>query len=332
MNPRTFFKRTGFGSWGPESYEYAVRVSTDPAFSSYWTLIQDERVTGVGGPRVDYAYRPADTTRFPFLRPDATYYIRVYLYDRTVNLGTAASQPNSITADDFQIGTALCPLPKVTVSKISTGGVGSFAFTGDNGFDAQTIVTTVPGTAVSAPTQTLDAAGVATNIVETAPAGFTLTQIECTGLPSGTPIYTINGANGGSVQLPASAMTALADIRCTFTNSLLVDLSITNTNTYSPAQPTDLPADTVTSGGDSKYTLVVTNHSAVAVTGAIVREEATTRQGLTCPPTATVSCMGSAASACPSASTTLGVLENGYTLGTLPAGGTATLTFSCTVN
>lgn len=328
LNPRTFVKRTGFGSWFNESFAYAVRISTSPAFTTYWTVIQGQRVTGVNG----YAYRPANTSRAPFLQPATTYYIRAYLYDRTINIDTTGAQANSIAADDFQIGTAVCPLPRVTVSKVSTGGIGTFNFSGDNGFVAQAITTTAPGLAVAAAPQTLGSVNTATTITEAAPAGFTLASINCTGLPSGTPTYTVNGANGGSVLLPAAAMTSRADIHCTFTNSLLVDLSITKTNTYSPAQPLDLPADMVSSGGASQYTLVVTNHSAVAVTGAIVQEQPATRQGLTCPPTATVSCAGSAASACPSAATTLSMLENGYALGTLPAGGTATLTFTCTVN
>ncbi|NUO75611.1 MAG: hypothetical protein HOQ32_06315 [Lysobacter sp.] len=193
LSPRTFFKRTGFGAWDSERYQYAVRVSTDPGFATYWTVIQDQTVAGAG---VDtYNYRAADTTRFPLLRPSTTYYVRAYLYNRTINTGAV---PNSIAADDFQLGTGLCPLPVVTVTKISSGGVGSFDFTGTNGFANQAIVTTSAGTGVTGAARVLSATNTATTIAETAPTGFALTDIACSGLPAGTPTYTVNGAQGAA--------------------------------------------------------------------------------------------------------------------------------------
>ena len=159
-------------------------------------------------------------------------------------------------------------------------------------------------------------------------------QLGCTnagtttpGLPSGS------GTDGGTSQdWPEFTPAAGADLACTITNTLLpADLSITKTNTPA-AGPADQAADTVVSGSQTTYTLVVTNHGSGSVTGAVVTDPASSRSGIACPPANAVTCSGSATGVCPTATTTIGALESGFTLGTLPANGTATLTFSCTVN
>lgn len=113
--------------------------------------------------------------------------------------------------------------PTVTVTKVSNGGVGTFAFSGTNGFAAQNITTVTPGTGVAGATQTLTAASTATTITEAAPpAGFALTAIACTGLGTGgTATNTINGTAGGSVALSAAATATGSAINCTFTNTRL---------------------------------------------------------------------------------------------------------------
>jgi uncharacterized repeat protein (TIGR01451 family) len=235
---------------------------------------------------------------------------------------------NTVTIDDFQFGTAICPLPTVTVTKVSNGGTGTFSFTGSNGFAAQSITTVTPGTGVDGATQVMTAANTATTITEAAPTGFALATINCTGLPSGTPTYTVNGVNGGNVVLPAAAMTPTANITCTFTNGLLANLSITKTNTPTVGA-LDQANDTVDSGQATTYTLVVTNHGTTAVTGAVVRDAP--GAGITCPPGNAVTISGDGV---PAGSFTVADLTgaNGIVLGTLAAGQTTTLSFTCQVN
>ncbi len=322
-DPRLFFKRTGFGAYSPEAYQYAVRVSTDPTFATYWTIVQNVAVTSASG----YSYNAANTTRFPLLRPNTTYYLRAYVYNRTAT-GTGAPA-NTITADDFQFGTAICPRPTVTVTKVSNAGTGTFNFTGSNGFAAQSIATVTPGIGVAGATQVLAANNTATTITEAAPTGFALASISCTGLPSGTPTYTVNGVNGGNVVLPAAAMTATANIACTFTNNTVSNLTITKSNTYTAAQPSDLPGDTLAGGANTTYTLVVTNAGPGAVTGAVVRDAP--GAGITCPVGNPVTITGDGV---PAGSFNIGHLTSaaGITLGALNAGQSTTLSFSCTVN
>ncbi|MET3377577.1 hypothetical protein ABIC89_006658, partial [Variovorax boronicumulans] len=121
--------------------------------------------------------------------------------------------------------------PTVTVTKRSLGGIGTFAFTGTNGFSSQNIITATPGTGVAGATQPLTAPGIATTITESAPpAGFSLTAISCTGLGSGgTATPTINGASGGDVVLNAAATAAGSDIACTFTNTKTATVQLRKT-------------------------------------------------------------------------------------------------------
>jgi uncharacterized repeat protein (TIGR01451 family) len=108
------------------------------------------------------------------------------------------------------------PLPTVTIRKTSLNGVGSFDFTGSNGLTAQSITTTVAGTAASAPTQTLTAASTATTITEgVPPAGYTLTAASCTGLPTGGTAT----LSGRTLTLNAAATAPGANLVCTFTNT-----------------------------------------------------------------------------------------------------------------
>lgn len=149
--------------------------------------------------------------------------------------------------------------PTVTVTKVSNGGVGTFAFSGNNGFAAQNITTAIPGTGVAGATQTLTAASTATRITESAPpAGFVLSAISCTGLGAGgTATPTINGSGGGFVDLSALATAPGSNIACTFTNTALgsvtivkdavpnsaQDFGFTSTNPSIPAFSLDDDAD-----------------------------------------------------------------------------------------
>ena len=138
-------------------------------------------------------------------------------------VGRALAFGSTVTTDNNTITVPTCAayvapgLPTITVTKRSVGGVGTFNFTGDNGFAAQAIPTVTSGVGVAGATQTLTASGVATTITEAAPpAGFTLASISCTGLGAGGTATADIGAR--SVALDAAATAAGAAIACTFTN------------------------------------------------------------------------------------------------------------------
>ncbi|MEH6420382.1 beta strand repeat-containing protein [Pseudomonas sp. CGJS7] len=116
-------------------------------------------------------------------------------------------------------------------------------------------------------------------------------------------------------------------IVCTFTNTRQsTNLSIAKTNTPT-AGPHDQIGDSVTRGVDTTYHLRVTNHGSSAVTGAVVRD--TPVSGLDCAVANPVTCTGGAG--CPSGAVTVGELNSGVALGTLTAGESVTLSFSCQV-
>nr|HNH43462.1 hypothetical protein [Agitococcus sp.] len=116
-----------------------------------------------------------------------------------------------------------CALPKLTLSKVSQGGVGAFAFTGNNGFSNETITTTVAGTGVAGTTQTLSAVSTPTTINETIPSGYTVTDISCTGLGSGNATPNLST---GSVTISNTALVYGANIACTYTNTKLPTITI----------------------------------------------------------------------------------------------------------
>lgn len=249
-------------------------------------------------------------------------------FSATDNFSDINPVDNSATASF----TVACP--QVIVRKVSqAGATGTFGFSGDNGIQNHTVTTATAGTGVDGATQTLTAAGAATTITEAAPAaGIVLAGISCSGMGAGgiaTP--TLAGNAGGSVLLDAAATNTAGPITCTFTNRRVqADLSVTKSNTYTPAQPSDLANDAVARGAATTYTLVVTNAGPDAVTGTVVKDAPGT--GLTCPAGNTVAIDYSGATA--DTSSTIGALTgaSGIVLGALAANETATLTFTCTVN
>ena len=129
--------------------------------------------------------------------------------------GTVTTNAATITVP---AACAAATVPTVILTKVSNGGVGSFNFTGTNGFAAQTITTTASGSGVSGLTQALAAAGVVTTLTEgVPPPGFALASIACSGLGAGgtatanIPLRTVT--------LDAAATAAGAAISCTFTNT-----------------------------------------------------------------------------------------------------------------
>jgi uncharacterized repeat protein (TIGR01451 family) len=133
--------------------------------------------------------------------------------------------------------------PRITLTKVSHGGVGTFDFSGDNGYTDTAVTTAVAGTPVAGTTRMLAAAGIATRLTEAATPGYRLTAITCTGLGAGgtaTPTLPAAGvAGGGSVLLSASAVRSDSNIACTFTNERLPILRVRKALPLGRAQPGD---------------------------------------------------------------------------------------------
>lgn len=208
---------------------------------------------------------------------------------------------------------------RVTVRKVSVNGTDSFSFSGTNGVANQTLVTATPGTPVAGVPQLLSAAGIATTITEGAPpANYRLTDIVCTGLPSGGTATTDLAAR--QVVLDAAATAAGADVVCTFTNTLLrTDVRVSKSTIQTPSQ----------SGATVTYTITVDNDGPVAADGTVLTDMP--GSGLDCvAPSPTFACTATGGAACPAATvpvTTL--LGTGMVIPTLPAGGQVTATLLC---
>ena len=194
-----------------------------------------------------------------------------FTFNQTVNaaapsgatISNTANVTDALTGDtnDSSSASATVPATKITVTKISNGGVGTFNFTGTNGFGSDAITTVTSGVGVTGIAKTLTTASTATMVSETIPFGYDVSAISCSGLGSGG-IATPNLA-GGSVALDAAATAAGSAIACTFTNTKLTPLLA-----VSKAAPT--PGLTV--GSNSTYILTVTNNGTAPATTAQVKD------------------------------------------------------------
>jgi uncharacterized repeat protein (TIGR01451 family) len=138
-----------------------------------------------------------------------------------------------------------------------------------------------------------------------------------------------NGATRGNTGNTATAPSLANVPLCNISN--LADLSVTKTNTPLSGLG-DQAADTLVSGAQTTYSVVVTNSGPGPAINAVIQD--TPGTGLTCPPTNVVTCTSAAAGACPAGPLTVAGLTTGLTLGTLPAtagSNSATFTFNCTV-
>jgi uncharacterized repeat protein (TIGR01451 family) len=152
----------------------------------------------------------------------------------------------------------------------------------------------------------------------TVPAGLTFdASTGNVGVDATTPA----GVYGFDYQLcdrlnPASC--AIASIAVTVVGLPIADIAITKSNATS----------SVIAGATTNYTLTITNDGPSTATGALVKDAPGT--GITCPPAGSVTISGNGV---PVGSFTIGDLTGtGVTLGTLTAGQSATLFYSCQVN
>jgi uncharacterized repeat protein (TIGR01451 family) len=230
----------------------------------------------------------------------------------TINDANAAN--NSATDVDQSV-------PRLTIRKISVGGVDSFGFSGDNGVQTQTLTTTTAGTAVAGATQTLAAAATVTTIIEsTSPATYQVTGITCTGLGAGGTATPDLAAR--TVVLDTAATVVGASIECTFTNTLRqADIQVVKT-----ASP-----DPVVTGEVVTYQIVVTNNGPLAADGAVLTDAAGAGQDCTTPSTTAI-CTATGGASCPSPTVPVSsLLGSGVTIPSLPVGGQVTVELRCTV-
>jgi uncharacterized repeat protein (TIGR01451 family) len=211
--------------------------------------------------------------------------------------------------------------PRLTLRKISVGGVDSFGFSGTNGVQTQTLTTATAGTPVSGAVQILTAASTVTAITEsTSPITYRVTDITCTGLGTGGAA-TPDLANR-TISLNAAATAAGSNIVCTFTNTLQqTDIQVLKT-----ASP-----DPVLSGNVITYSLVVSNNGPNAATNVLLSDTPAAGQNCSVPST-TATCTASGGASCPSPTVPVStLLGSGITIPTLPVGGQVTVTLQCTV-
>ena len=211
--------------------------------------------------------------------------------------------------------------PRLTLRKISVGGVDSFGFSGTNGVQTQTLTTATAGTPVSGAVQILTAASTVTAITEsTSPITYRVTDITCTGLGTGGAA-TPDLANR-TISLNAAATAAGSNIVCTFTNTLQqTDIQVLKT-----ASP-----DPVLIGNVITYSLVVSNNGPNAATNVLLSDTPTAGQNCSVPST-TATCTASGGASCPSPTVPVStLLGSGITIPTLPVGGQVTVTLQCTV-
>lgn len=116
-------------------------------------------------------------------------------------------------------------LPTLQLTKISNGDVGTWTFSGTNGWSNQNITTATSGVGVNGTRQTLTAASTSTQITEAAVAGYRLAGISCSGLGSGGTAT--NDIPNRRVTLDTAATAPGSDISCTYTNQRQRPLTVT---------------------------------------------------------------------------------------------------------
>ncbi len=235
----------------------------------------------------------------------------------TVNAGTEGSTitntTTAATSDQTDPGTTGDDLDEA-VAVINT------VVANDNDFSLASIPSTGGSTATVFGNDTLNGAGFAdTDVIAsiTNDGGLTGVSINADGtidVPSGaTP-----GSYSVTYQICEAADTDNCDTATvTIVVGAVVDLSVTKDNGVS----------TVTSGDTITYTITVSNAGPDAATGAVLTDAP--GAGITCPTTNSLTLVGDGD---PGGSFTFGNLTSGITLGTIPNGGSLTVTYDCTVD
>jgi uncharacterized repeat protein (TIGR01451 family) len=172
------------------------------------------------------------------------------------NLALAAGQTATCTIINNDIA------PTLTLRKTTSGGVNTFAFSGNNGFGSDSITTTVAGTPVAGVLKTLTAGNTATDITETVTSGYFLNGAPtCTGMGSGGTVTLVSGT---TYRLNAAATANASNIICSFANTLA-------TPQLAVAKSTSVTS--INAAGNSiNYTIAVSNPGNVTITSITVAD------------------------------------------------------------
>ncbi|WPZ12961.1 isopeptide-forming domain-containing fimbrial protein [Nitratireductor rhodophyticola] len=180
---------------------------------------------------------------------------------------TASDGDGDPTNDDFDTtndqaqGTIeFVKLPRLTVRKATFDDVGSFTFTGNNGWQSQTITTVSEGVAERGDTQILSEVGVETVISETLPPNWVLDDVICLGIGSGGTV----SFDDNSFTLSSEAVAVDSEIDCTVVNQkvLLSTSKASDVGDGVGVQAGDTITYTLTSvvtGGTTTQDLVLTD-------------------------------------------------------------------------
>ena len=127
-------------------------------------------------------------------------------------------------------------LVKLTIKKITTVGKGTFTFNGTpanaNGFSTDGsygVTTTTAGTAASGSTVNLVVGNTVTEVQETVPAGWLLSNASCmdnNASATGNPA-SFGTLSGATLQIPATNARVGSDVVCTFTNVPAPTMAVT---------------------------------------------------------------------------------------------------------
>ena len=280
---------TGTGTGGSASYDLNTgTITLDAAATAYGSnitcaftnkLIPNEPILTVNQP----------TCAAPTGAISITNYNAAYTYSVSPSAGvtingasiSAPAGTYTVTATDAQgesvssqsvtlNATSNCTT-RLTITKTTTGGIGSFNFSGNNGFSAETISTTTAGTGVNGVTHTLTNSGVVTTVTEVASSGWKLTAAQCTGMGAGGNA-SVNLSNG-SISLDSAATAFGSNIACAFTNHLLPSAPILTVTQPTCAAPTGVITIT---NYNAAHTYSVSPSAGVTINGASISAPAGT--------------------------------------------------------
>jgi uncharacterized repeat protein (TIGR01451 family) len=244
-------------------------------------------------------------------------------------INTATVEPPAGTTDNVPGNNAATdtnqPAPTVQLAKVSLGGTGMFTYTMANlSNGADTITTVTDGDALpSAQMSTVIDVAAAVTITEAASDTFVLDGATCVDAnvgDTGNP-PSFGSLSGNVLTIAPANLLPGAQILCTFTNRIGVDVALTKT-----ATPTSLRTGEV-----AVFTLTLTNNGPGDAEDVLLTDMPGTGLDCTAPgPTATCSASGGAS--CPAATVPVAdLLAGGVNIPGLPMGGQVEVVVQCQV-